>query len=198
MKMSFFSKLAIIFGLLGLTYLYSTYERNKFVRMDEENLGAPVLKTLPNFNLEIFPSAAPLASADLLGKGRGFYFHIWGSWCGPCEEEMPQFLDYARKLTNEGVSFLLVAVNDKPEDVAKFMKRFGQLPPNVTIAIDKENKIMEKFGTFKVPETFLFDKQGKNVNKFVGPQDWMADSYVTRLNTWLGPVSAPMIQVESH
>ena len=198
MKMSFFTKLALIFALLGLTYLYATYERNKFVQMDEENLGAPVLKNLPSFNLEIFPSAQKMSNTDLLGKGRGFYFHIWGSWCGPCEEEMPQFLDYARKLTNEGVSFLLVAVNDKPEDVAKFMKRFGQLPPNVTIAIDTENKIMEKFGTFKVPETFLFDKQGKNVNKFAGPQDWLADSYVTRLNTWLGPISAPMIQVESH
>ena len=198
MKSSFFTKLAIIFAILGMTYLYALYERNRFVKMDEESLGAPVLKTLPIFNLQTFPTAVAVTDKDLLGKGRGFFFHIWGSWCGPCEEEMPQFLDYARKVKDLGINFALVAVNDKAEDVDKFMKRFGQLPENVTIYIDTENKIMEKFGTFKVPETFLFDSQGKNANKFVGPQDWLADSYVTRLDTWLGPKPVMMNQVETH
>lgn len=198
MKSSFFTKLAIIFAILGGTYLYALYERNTFVKMDEESLGTPVLKTMPKFNLSVFPTMNVVTDTDMKNKGRGFYFHIWGSWCGPCEEEMPQFLEYARKVKDLGINFSLVAVNDKPEDVAKFMKRFGQLPENVTIYIDSENKIMEKFGTFKVPETFLFDNQGKNVNKFVGPQDWLADSYVTRLDTWLGPKPVMMDQVETH
>lgn len=198
MKSSFFTKLAIIFTILGLTYFYAIYERNTFVKMDEESLGSPVLKTLPSFNLNLFPSMSIVSDTEMKNKGRGFYFHIWGSWCGPCEEEMPQFLEYARKVKDLGVYFSLVAVNDKPQDVDKFMKRFGQLPENVTIYIDSENKIMEKFGTFKVPETFLFDSQGKNVNKFVGAQDWLADSYVSRLDTWLAQKPTMMKQIETH
>lgn len=198
MKSSFFTKLAVIFFILGVTYVYALYERNKFIKMDEESIGVPVLKTLPTFNLTSFPSTQVISDQDFLGKGRGFFFHIWGSWCGPCEEEMPQFLQYAERLKPEGIRFYLVAVNDKYADVEKFMKRFGQLPENVSIYIDTENKIMEKFGTFKVPETFLFNSQGNNVNKFIGPQDWLAESYVTRLDTWLGAKPVMLNQVETH
>ena len=198
MKNKTWMKISLITLLIGITFIYGLYERNKFIKMDEENLSSPVLKTMPDFNLVSFPDSQPVSSNDFRGKYRGLFLHIWGSWCGPCEEEMPQFLKYARKIENEGVYFLLVAVNDSPEKVDKFMKRYGQLPKNLSIALDVNNKFMETFGTFKVPETFLFDSQSKNVNKFVGPQDWLAPSYVTRLNTWLGEKPVMMKPVETH
>ncbi len=198
MNSSIISKIIFIFSLLSLTYLYATYEKNKFVKMDEESTGAPVLKTMPAFTVEEHLTDIKITPENFVGKVRGTFFHIWGSWCGPCEAEMPEFLSYARKLEDQGVRFLLVAVNDTPDAVTKFMKRFGDLPKNVQIAIDRDNRVMETFGTFKVPETFLFDKQGKNVNKFVGPQDWQAESYVTRLSIWLGPISTQMIQIKTH
>ncbi len=186
MKISIYQKLLVILVLFLSTYFYALYEHNKYVKMDEENLSRPVLQNLPEFQLKSFPDGLVINHRDVLDKSSGgFFIHIWGTWCGPCEEEMPQFLAYAEKVKTIGVKFYLVAVNDTHEKVSKFMARFGNLPSNVQILIDQEQGIMAKFGTFKVPETYLFNSRGIHVNKFTGPQDWLSESYVTRLGPWL-------------
>ena len=78
------------------------------------------------------------------------------------------------------------------------MARFPKVTKNVTFAIDKENRVMDLLGTLKVPETFLFNSAGKHINKFIGPQDWMAESYVTRLSFWLNDQKMEDRKIETH
>ncbi len=198
MKFNFFHKILLIFTLLAGTYLYSLYERKQYYGSTTSNMSEPVLKTMPDFNVISIEDKSKIASNEFLKGSRGVFIHIWGTWCGPCEKEMPEFLSYARKVEGQGVKFLLVAVNDEETKINKFLKRFPDIPKNVTFAIDKENRVMDQLGTLKVPETFLFASNGKHINKFIGPQDWMSESYVTRLNFWLNDQKLEDRKIETH
>jgi thiol-disulfide isomerase/thioredoxin len=115
--------------------------------------------------------------------------HFWGTWCAPCEAELPEFISFASSLKSRGVKALLLAVNDEDKKILKFMKRFGQLPENIFLVHDKGGGSMLKFGTVKVPETYLFSKNGKNLNKFIGPQDWKHSSYKKRMDFYLSSLN---------
>ena len=64
--------------------------------------------------------------------------HFWATWCAPCEAELPEFIDLAKKF--EKITFFLIAVNDEEKKIHKFFKRFGELPPNVRLAHDEEGE----------------------------------------------------------
>lgn len=197
MKLNFFQKCLLIVALLGLTFLYASYERKVFYGSSADN-SAPVLKVLPEFNVNDVATNATIKSTDFVAASAGTFVHIWGTWCAPCEKEMPEFLSYAGKVQDTGVKFLLVAVNDEEAKIKKFLTRFPNIPKNVTFVIDKENRVMDQLGTLKVPETFLFSSAGKHINKFIGPQDWLSESYVTRLSFWLNDQKVDERKIETH
>ena len=194
---SFFSKLILIFTVLLLTYLYAQYERRKYYSYNDNSSNELVLKQLPLFNGVELDSGKMINSNEFIRGSSGIFVHIWGSWCAPCEKEMPDFFKYAQSVEDKGIKFLLVAVNDEEIKVKKFMSRFV-IPKNVTIVIDRDNKVMVLFGTLKVPETFLFDKTGKHINKFIGPQEWLQESYKTRLDFWLNLENLVERKIETH
>ena len=180
-----------------MTYFYAQYQRKKYYSGGNSYSSDLALKRLPNFNSFDVNSGKIINSEEFLRGATGVFVHIWGTWCGPCEREMPQFLAYARTVQSKGVKFLLVAVNDEEVKIKKFMERFS-IPSNVIIVIDKENTIMDLFGTLKVPESFLFDSTGKHINKFIGPQEWSQSSYVDRLDFWLNMQNLVERKIETH
>ncbi len=180
-----------------MTYLYAQYEKRKYYSYDESMSNEFTLKKLPSFTSAEVASSKSINSYDFLKGSNGLFVHIWGTWCGPCEKEMPDFLKYAEFAKRKGVKFLLVAVNDDTIKVKKFLARY-KLPDNVLVVIDSENKVMDLFGTLKVPETFLFDSSGKHINKFMGPQEWGQESYQTRLDFWIKSQNFIERKIETH
>ncbi len=81
---------------------------------------------------------------------------------------------------------VLLAVNDDNVKIKKFLKRFGNLPSNISIVHDKKGKTMPMFGVVKVPETFVFSPDGDTLTKLVGPQDWDKGYYLSRVFSMLG------------
>jgi thiol-disulfide isomerase/thioredoxin len=144
----------------------------------------PVLKTLPLLNFTNVSDGKILSTESFLGGDKGGVFaHLWGTWCAPCEKELPDFIDFAKKFQN--LSFLLISVNDELFKVKKFIKKFGKLPVNIYVLMDHENKALDHFGSGKVPETFLFDKQGNFRDRFLGPQNWIEQKYSLRVHNAL-------------
>ncbi len=197
MRFNLITKLLTIFALLGLTYIYAQYEKKKYYSTST-NESSLILKQLPDLSIIDVNTNARISAVDFNKGSQGTFVHIWGTWCAPCEKEMPEFLGYADKLKDMGIKFLLIAVNDEEAKIKKYLSRFPNIPKNVTYAIDKDNKVMDQLGTLKVPETFLFNKDGVHINKFIGPQDWLQESYVTRLNFWLNGQKFESTKVESH
>lgn len=178
--MTFATKIFSIVLIIALTVAYSMYEKSKITALDSS--GKLVLQELPEIKLADLEGNMAFTKQSLIDQDtRGLMVHFWGTWCAPCEAELPSFMKLADRLQVLGVKFLLIAVNDDVNKIKKFMKRFKSLPENVYLANDPSGESMSIFGTAKVPETYLFSKNGKHLNKFVGPQEWEMATYFDRI-----------------
>ena len=148
---------------------------------------APILNELPKSEfLKEFRSKEVFNFPDEAKKTSGILVHFWGTWCAPCEYELPHFLKFSSKLAQKNIRVVLLAVKDDDVKIKKFLKRFGDLPKNISIVHDVKGETMPMFGVVKVPETFVFSPAGKTLTKLVGPQDWEKEYYLTRVFSMLG------------
>jgi len=174
MKIS--TKIFFLSFLITSTLLYSMWERNKIDALAVQSSEGLIIKKLPEVAVDLYDQSflkpTKREMADILEGTEGLVVHFWGTWCAPCEVELPEFLNFSKNLEKDGIKVLLLSVNDELPKMKKFMKRLGVLPKNVLVGLDNSGLLMDAFGTVKVPETYIFNETGRHVKKFVGPQDW--------------------------
>jgi cytochrome c biogenesis protein CcmG, thiol:disulfide interchange protein DsbE len=180
------SKLLILCMIVGFTLLYSVVEKRKIDALQVQ-AKQPILQQMPTFTAVNIADDLSIDESFLYSRGeRGSFVHFWGTWCAPCEAELPEFVEFAGKFENAGVSFLLLAVNDEIELVKRFIQqRLNRIPENIIIAVDEKGDTLAPFGTVKVPETYLFNQELKTLTKFVGPQDWLLPGFIERTHRLL-------------
>lgn len=136
----------LILMLIVAAGLYSPSDRTIPSRM--------IGKEVPDFALPaMLPERQGLASADLR-TGRPRVLNIFASWCIPCIAEAPQLM----ALTQRGIPIDAIAIRDRPEDVAKFLARWGD--PYQRIGSDTDSRVQLALGSSGVPETFVIDGKG--------------------------------------
>jgi cytochrome c biogenesis protein CcmG/thiol:disulfide interchange protein DsbE len=90
--------------------------------------------------------------------------NVWGSWCGPCKEEIPIFRNFYQRNKSK-IQILGVDVEEaKPADGKEFVISEGVTWPNV---IDTDGRSRAFFG-MGVPVTWFINSQGKIVYKKIG------------------------------
>ena len=90
--------------------------------------------------------------------------NVWGSWCGPCKQEMPYFVELNGQ-ANGKVKLLGIAVEEaKAQDSKDFIIANGITWPNL---YDAKGVTRSTFG-MGVPITWFIDEQGTVVYKHIG------------------------------
>jgi thiol-disulfide isomerase/thioredoxin len=100
--------------------------------------------------------------------------HYWGTWCAPCEAELPDLLTLIKRFEGQpNVKFLLIAANDEAVKIQKYLKTLS-IPAKASIywLLDNNNVHREAYGTTRVPETYVFSSDKTTLRKFIGPQEW--------------------------
>lgn len=125
-------------------------------------------KPLPEFALPPGAATHPGLAAGDFRKGEARLLNVFASWCVPCAAEAPQL----QQLAEAGVPIDAIAIRDRPEDVAGFLRRWGD--PYRAIGSDTESAVQIAMGSSGVPETFVVDGKGIIRHQHIGeirPED---------------------------
>ena len=117
-----------------------------------------------------------------LGALKGpMILNVWGSWCGPCKEEIPIFRSFYEKAKDK-VSLVGIDVEESSIEAGrKFVASSGITWPNL---YDPDGRSREYFG-MGVPVTWFIAADGTVVGKKIGAvKD--ENELITLTNKYLG------------
>lgn len=124
-----------------------------------------------DYNIELKGINVPSTNLKNLRGKNLVFLNFWGTWCAPCRKEWPSIeaLYQARK---DKMDFVLIAMQDREEDVVKFLKENNYTAP-VYIA---QSPISDKILPRVFPTTYLLDKNGRILLKEDATKDWNSKS----------------------
>lgn len=125
----------------------------------------PVLGPAPAWKLKDVQGQA--VSSDQF-KGKVVVIDFWATWCGPCRQEIPGYVDLQKKYGADGLVIIGVSLDQAgPAVVAEFMKKFGVNYPMVM----GDDDVQAAFGGMEaIPTTFLIDRAGRIRDRKVGTE----------------------------
>ena len=78
----------------------------------------------PNFTLAT-TTGELVSMSDL--RGKVILLNFWGTWCGPCRMELPDFVKLYDKYNKDGLEIVGITIRrgESIKDVAKFQEQWG-------------------------------------------------------------------------
>jgi len=113
----------------------------------------------------------PAGREEPLGqwKGKVLVVNFWATWCEPCKEEMPRFIQLQAEYGGKGLQFVGIAI-DQPEKVAAFARDIGLNYPALIGgygAIELSKTYGNRVGA--LPFTVVLDRAGMVAQTQLGP-----------------------------
>ncbi len=134
----------------------------------------------PDFSLPRVGGGGAVSLSD--SRGKVVLVNFWATWCKPCEDEMPAMERLYRELGTDHFELLAVSVDESMAEVSAFRER---LELSFPILLDAEKRVAQAYQTFRFPESFLVGRDGVVVERYVGPREWDARAYVSRIRDLL-------------
>ncbi len=98
--------------------------------------------------------------------GKVLFLNFWATWCPPCRQEIPGFLEMYDKYKDEGMEILGVSLDRQGMDVVKAFAKKMKITYSLAMA---NNEIMQAYqpGQY-IPATIIIDREGNIHEKHVG------------------------------
>lgn len=111
----------------------------------------------------------PLDLADL--RGRVVVLNAWASWCGPCRDETPAFVDLARGANEDDVVVVGLNVTDEPTAAQAFVDEFAMPYPSIVDADGSLAASLPGVPPRSLPVTVILDRDGRVAARIIGATD---------------------------
>jgi peroxiredoxin len=113
-------------------------------------------KPAANFTL-LDSSGAKVTLANL--KGKVVLLNFWATWCGPCQIEIPWFVEFNKTYKARGLAVVGVSMD---EDGWKSVKPYlAAKKIDYPIVVGTEDTAKAYGGIDSLPSTFIIDRDGK-------------------------------------
>ena len=126
--------------------------------------------------------------------------NIWGTYCGPCIQEMPELAEFAAELPDR-VQFMTLCIDavGQEEDVQTFLEKVGFEDPSKAI-VDFGGDILDMLGqVMYVPTTITVDKDGKLLDAYlIGSAIDIKGTYTELANKALELQELPLLGEEEE
>jgi peroxiredoxin len=99
-------------------------------------------------------------------RGKAVVLNFWATWCPPCKEEIPWFVELQKRYGAEGLQVVGVSMDDGDQkDVEKFA---AENSINYPVLLGKD-KVADQYGGIDyLPTTFYIDRNGVVMDRVFG------------------------------
>lgn len=107
-------------------------------------------------------------------KGKVVLLNFWGTWCEPCQHEIPMLISLQDKYSSKGFTLLGAATNDEDDAVNKFIhtSKFDvggqETLMNYPIVMNNDDIVTKFGGILGMPTSYLITRDGKIYRTYVG------------------------------
>jgi cytochrome c-type biogenesis protein len=107
-------------------------------------------------------------------KGQVVLLNFWGTWCEPCQHEIPLLIDIQNKYASKGFTLVGAATNDEDATVDKFIhtSEFSvggqELKMNYPVVMNSDDNVAKFGGILGMPTTYLITRDGKIAKRYIG------------------------------
>ena len=93
-------------------------------------------------------------------QGKTLVLNFWATWCAPCREEIPVFVELQDQYRNDGLQFVGIALQET-EEVRDFLQEFNVNYPSL-VGSAGAMKIAKQLGNDigALPYTVVIDRDG--------------------------------------
>lgn len=97
-------------------------------------------------------------------RGQPAVINFWATWCEPCRQEIPNLEQANAEYHDQGVRFLAVTDELRPE-VRRFISEIGMTLP---VYFDNGGRVGTRYQIQGIPTTFFLDSEGYIVARHSG------------------------------
>lgn len=121
-------------------------------------------------------------------QGKVVLVDFWATWCKPCKEEIPLFIELYDEYREQGFEMLGISTDDvegRLENIELFFQELSSEGFDINYAILlADPEIIQRYGVLGIPSAFLINRNGRIVKVFNGAQDDKT-IYESELKKWL-------------
>lgn len=100
-------------------------------------------------------------------KGKVILLDFWATWCVPCKQEIPGFIELQKKFGDRGLQIVGMSVDD-PLTTAKTYASAMKMNYPVLLAEGKEDILKAYDPIPSIPVSIIIDRQGRIVARHIG------------------------------
>ena len=111
-------------------------------------------------------------------RGKVIMLNFWGTWCGPCRREIPDFNKLHAKYQKDGLEIVgITLTSGSSKNILQFMNAWDM---EYTVLTDIDNNETQKVTSIYgraigkpitgIPTTLIIDQEGYIVKGYIGPR----------------------------
>jgi len=103
-------------------------------------------------------------------RGKAVVLNFWATWCPPCKQEIPWFVELQKRYGSAGLQVVGVSMDDAGDrkDVVKFA---AEQSINYPVLLGKDSVASQYGGIDYLPTTFYIDRNGVVLDRVFGQPD---------------------------